>query len=353
MSWDFGDGFDFWSTLADGIAPNNWFTGANATTSAVITRFDVGRAVSIGNGGYLYRVLSGNRTVMFFNFGNYYNSSIVPPGQGTIQYYINLLDVSTAQCSITFFNDGSIKLMSAINGGGSVLATYTNAFSGFQWNHFQIKVTINNTTGSIHIRKDGATSDSFSATGLNTRNGTANNYINQFDIVNRNALQVVPTVLDDFYCFTGDDATAPADFQGDVRAFQVMPNGNSTPLQFTPSTGTNWSAVAKLVPAATPNVADATVGHKDLYTVTPLPYTPNSIVCVVGKMFSHKSDTTPFTVQLDVKSVSTVVSSPTLALASTNQWCLKPMAVDPATSAAWLPAAVNAALLGPEVVSSP
>ena len=62
----------------------------------------------------------------------------------------------------------------------NVLSTYSSAFSGSGvWTAFEFEITINNTTGAWHVRKDGATSDSFSASSLNTRGGTANNYANK------------------------------------------------------------------------------------------------------------------------------------------------------------------------------
>jgi hypothetical protein len=354
MSWEFGDGFDFWATAPDGIAPNNWYTSALATTLSSPTRFNVGRSLGLSAGWSISQVMTGNRTVMFFNFAYYFELGIVLPGAGTLQHILTFYDSGSAQCSISFWSDGSIRLMSGGSGTGSTLATYNGAFSSEQWNHWQFKITINGSTGSIHIRKDGKTSDNFSATGLNTQNGgTGNAYMNQFKLEGNNALGVSTFHVDDFYCFTGDDGTDPHDFQGDIRALQIMPNGNSTPLQFTPSTGANWQCVDKLIPATTPNVSDGTVGHKDYYTVTPMPYLPTSIICVVAKMFSAKSDTNPFTDQVNVISNVTEVSSPTLPLASSNGWCLKPMTVDPDTSVAWTRDGVNAAILGPEVVSSP
>jgi hypothetical protein len=287
---------------------------------------------------------------MFINFAAMANYELTP-GSSSNQFCINCYDTGAhLQCSIATRSNGSIIVTTAANGGGSILATFNNVFTSFQYIHYQIKLVINNSTGSVSIRRNGNTSNDFSATGLNTRSGSTNSYIN---LIQLNGFGSNNTYVDDFYMFTGDDATAPADFQGDVRAYQLMPNGNSTPLQFTPSTGANWQCVNKLVPATTPFVSDSTVGHQDFYTVSPLPSIPLTIVCVVGKMYANISDTTAYTVKVNVTSAATTVSSANLSLASTNRWCLKPMTVDPATSVAWLQAAVDAATLGPEIVSSP
>src|SRR6185436_13829308 len=97
-------------------------------------------------------------------------------------YALQLLDGTTIQCSVVFRSDGAIILTS---GGvlGTVLATYSGAFPvGSTWYAFEIEVVVNNTTGSITVRKNGSTSADFTLGSLNTRGGTANNYANKMQV---------------------------------------------------------------------------------------------------------------------------------------------------------------------------
>jgi hypothetical protein len=66
----------------------------------------------------------------------------------------------------------------------------------------------------------------------------------------------------------------------------------------------------------------------------------------------QKSDAGTRTAAAQLKSGGTTVASPTLTLTPSNwQWAWRMDLVDPATSAAWTAAAVNAAQIGPRVVA--
>ena len=146
------------------------------------------------------------------------------------EWGLQFLDGATAQCTVVFESGGNITLRS---GGisGSVLATYPTAYTSQTWAHFQIKVVINNTTGSIAIRKDGATSDSFAATGLNTRGGTANNYASKVAVASYITGNTT-YYFDDLLLYSGSGA-APNDWVGDIRAVALMPNADTAQKQFT------------------------------------------------------------------------------------------------------------------------
>jgi hypothetical protein len=147
---------------------------------------------------------------------------------------VQFLDGSTAQCTVVFESSGNIVLKSG-GATGTVLATYSGAFTASTWNHFQVKVVINNTTGSITVRKDGATSDTWSATGVNTRGGTANNYANKVGVVSGSG-SAVSSYFNDLLFYSGSGA-APNTWIGDVRALQLLPNADTAQRDFSRSTG--------------------------------------------------------------------------------------------------------------------
>src|SRR5262249_2098610 len=123
---------------------------------------------------------------------------------GTTEGYIILTDGGTNQCAVVIEANGDITLRSGTF-SGTVLARYSAAFTVTAWTHFQIRVVIDPSAGSFTVRKNGATTDSFSATGLNTRGGTTNSYANGLSIgCNTGPGQI--WYLDDFLCFSGSGA---------------------------------------------------------------------------------------------------------------------------------------------------
>jgi hypothetical protein len=168
----------------------------------------------------------------------------------TLGANIQMVDVATVQCSIVFRSDGAILLTSGAP-TGTVLATYTGAVPvANTWYAFEIEVVVNNTTGSFTVRKNGNTSNDFFLGSLNTRGGTANNYVNFIGI----GQQVSITAqIDDF--FWRSDASSVA-WLGDIRCFTRMPASDSS-VQFsrTPTSNTQTPVTASTTGAVTAGTA--------------------------------------------------------------------------------------------------
>lgn len=89
-----------------------------------------------------------------------------------------LLDGSTKQLTVSFCSDGAIRVYRGGGAGsGALIATFNGAVTGQTWAQWEIKAVIDDAAGSIEIRKNGATSNTYSATALDTKN-TSNTYIN-------------------------------------------------------------------------------------------------------------------------------------------------------------------------------
>jgi hypothetical protein len=407
----------------------------------------------------------------------------------TLGTFFQLSDGATNQCCIVFRSDGAILLTSATP-AGTVLATYTGAVTAANtWFAFEFEVVINATTGSFAVRKNGNTSNDFSAASLNTRPGT-NAYANKLtlgmsgtvfaqqidDLLWRSDTSSVPWV-GDVRCYTrmpASDASVQfsrspspvpvtpfvvsttgvkasgagvmgaftAPYTGTISSASVSLNaggtGNlkaaiydatrttplatsnavvnpvagantitfGTPLSVTQGTtyyfavdqdfsitynissaGTGFtfttayasfpatspatttgqqSAVFTAIIAPTLNsqfvnepqqdgvttyVYDSTVGHADFYNIAALGSTPASVVAVTTRGFIEKSDAGARTGTVQLKSGATTVAAPTISLNTNFGWAWRTDVVDPNTSAAWTPANVNAAQIGPVVIS--
>jgi hypothetical protein len=102
---------------------------------------------------------------------------------------------------------------------------------------------------------------------------------------------------------------------------------------------------------ATTYVYDNNVGDSDFYSIGAISITPTSTICVTVRGFMQKSDAGFRQGAIQMKSGSTTVATPSLNLTNGWQWVWRTDTVDPATSTAWTPTAVNNLQVGPTVVA--
>jgi len=232
MGWIVGDGFDYYSAAGD-VARSVWdVVNANFTlgAGAAQTRFNAGQSLVKSSGAvYLQKNMLTNEATIYAAVAFYVQGpfSVTTPG-----WYLQYRDGVNKQCTVTFDFDGAIRVRSGAE-TGTVLATFAAAYASDVWTHFQVRVVIDGAAGSVTIRKNGQTSDTFTATGLNTRGGSANNYANVV------ALGFGGPIGNAFYCddllfFSGSGA-APNTWVGDARAVALLPAADTAQKQFTPS----------------------------------------------------------------------------------------------------------------------
>jgi hypothetical protein len=104
--------------------------------------------------------------------------------------------------------------------------------------------------------------------------------------------------------------------------------------------------------ALTSYVYDSTVGHNDLYTLPALASGPTSVVAVTTIGYFQKSDAGTRNAAMQLKSGATTVQSTSTALSPSGwSWLYRNDLVDPNTSAAWAPSAVDSLQIGPVVTA--
>jgi len=226
MAWNFGDSFDLYAASADMINGywDSQVTPANQFLQA--GRFAGSRALVLAGASSLVKSSGVNDPVHHFVVSFQQTAAISGSSLGN---YFTLFDGATAQCSIVFRSDGAILLQSGAV-GGTTLATYTGAFPLVStWYAFEFEIVINNTTGSIAIRKNGNTVNDFFLGSLNTRPTSTNNYANKLQI-GQNTL-VNAQAFDDLFWQSG---AATGAWLGDLRCYTRMPASNQS-VQFTPA----------------------------------------------------------------------------------------------------------------------
>lgn len=238
MAYFFGDGFDLYSNGAITDCAGYWDGSfGNGSTFALATsgRFAQSRSIQGQGFGtpapYITKTSSINDAVHHISTA-YKQDSI--SGTSACPIWITLYDGTTAQCSICFNANGSIQFTSGAY-NGTVLANYNGAVTSPNvWYQFEFEIVINNTTGSIAVRKNGNVTNDFSLGSLNTRNST-NNYANKIGLGSANTGFALAWI-DDFL-WRSDASAVP--WSGDVRCYTRMP-ASDVQAQFT-KTATTYS----------------------------------------------------------------------------------------------------------------
>jgi hypothetical protein len=234
MAYFFGDGFDLYTQLTDcgsywdgtfgssvslGISTTGRFAGSRSLTGLLSLATP-----------YITKTSGTNDAVHHLSLALQQTNALAG---ATSCIFFTLTDGATAQCTVIFRQDGTL-LLQAGGAGGTTLATYVGALTAINtWYQFEIEIVINNTTGSITVRKNGNTSNDFTATGLNTR-VSANNYANKIGLGcgNSTAFQFI----DDFL-WRSDAASVP--WLGDIRCSTRMPAADVA-VQFSPSNAVGY-----------------------------------------------------------------------------------------------------------------
>ena len=229
MAFILGDSFDLVSSASDLVASGVWtFCDTNYASFSATSRFNFGQSLKfVGGAGstICYRnSLSASSNTVYFAF------SLLPTASNGS--FISGRDAGSAQFTVIFDSPNNNIVIKTGNYNGTTVATFTNAFTNNIWTHFQIKVLIDVSVGEIYIRKNGNTVDDFSATNINTRDGTSNNFLTGVGI-GPSTFASIYTYIDDFLMF---DNTGPTlnTWTGDLRCYVVYPNGNGAQTQFTP-----------------------------------------------------------------------------------------------------------------------
>lgn len=263
MAQIWSESFDYYAVATD-IATR--YPGAGIIVSGSLTAntaFGSGQAYSHASGQTLVLPIpwGSNETTIYGSIRLQWASTGAVAGS---YIYVTFQDGSNNQCTIRWNGDGSIGIYS---GGptGTLLQTYTGMFSLNAWDSWQFKVVINNTAGSVELRKDGATTDTISLTGVNTRAGSSNSYANTFTL-GGNSAATAAWRLDDFFLCSGSGA-APNGWLGDIRAMQQVPAGQ-TQAQFSQGGTTSETLGLAGTSGANNNVGANTIYYQGLYTPT-------------------------------------------------------------------------------------
>jgi len=346
--YSFGDGFDCYSAVAD-MATGYWDSigaGSIFALSPSGGRFG-GQAIASTTFASAFFTKTSGVNDAVHHIAVAYKPTLAISGT-LLGAFFQLLDGTTGQCAIVFKSNGDILLTSG-TAGGATLATYTGAFTVTDtWYHFEIEVGINNTTGSFKVRKDGNSTEDYTATGLNTRPTSTNNYANK--LVFGQQTNNSNFYIDDL--FWRSDASSVA-WLGDICCHTRMPASDASVTWSRSGGASNFSNVDEAQQNTTTDyVYSSTAGQEDFYGIASIASTPATVIATTVRAYAIKSDIGTRTAAVQLKSGATTVASSTLTLTTSGwQWAWRMDLTDPDTGSAWTAAAVNAVNIGPKIVA--
>lgn len=251
-----------------------------------------------------------------------------PPDKITVRF----MEGTTEHAKVVLTAGGQIVLTA----GETVSVSSVSAIGTATWRHFALGVHCA-TTGSYEVRIDESSDGWLPLAVADTQNG-GTGVIDNIQIWGGGYTR---PVIDDLHFVFGNELV----WLGDRRVDRLLLDANSTPQDWAPSSGNAWERLNAGDGYVSANVDEAT----SLFTLDNLPYVPNIIDGVAVRSLMDKSDAGSRGAAVVLKSGATEAESTELALSTDTLGVTHVFKVDPATSAAWTPNAVNALKAGVRV----
>lgn len=254
-----------------------------------------------------------------------------------------LLDSASVQCAVYYNTSGQVEFRR----GTTLLETSASVvFALNTWCYLELKVTIAN-GGSYEIRVNGT--NVLSNVSIDTQ-ATANAYAQTMKLWGVSAGGSGRGLTYDDWYIADDSAGDVTDFLGSHRAITLYPNAEGDLIEWTPSTGTDNSALVDETPhnSDTDYVESSTVGQQDIYQ-----FQDATLVQIAGVQINavcRETDATPFSIKLVAKSGATTDEGSAQSIGTTSYVTRsRVMEHDPDTAAPWDDAGVDAAQFGVEL----
>ncbi len=257
-----------------------------------------------------------------------YNGS---SASSTVGFVLQFRLSGATQASVFFRSDGFIQAFRNTTAGTSLGVSAGTVLVG-SWQWFSVEADIDNTgafnvyvNGALVLAVTGDTQQQASPGFDQVLFGTIGSASIDFD-------------LDDIVITDNTETEIPEQYWVLLAA-----SGNGTPLEFTPSAGTNWENVDENPPSAADYNETAVSGDTDMYSYPNLPFVPTAISAVATVLYASRDGAiTGFAAEIN--SGGTLDTGPTVspAAAGVDTLSYAFFAQDPDTLADWTESAVNA-----------
>ncbi len=249
----------------------------------------------------------------------------------TVGFVVQFRLSGNVQCCVFFRSDGFVQAFRNTTAGTSLGVSAGTVLVGV-WQWFSIEANVAN-AGAFNVYVNGALV--LTVAGDNQQQASPG-----FDQV------LFGTIGDAAVDLDLDDITITDNTETEIpEQYWVLlaPTGNGTPLQFTPSAGTNWENVDENPPSSADYNETATTAQVDLYTYPNLPFVPTAISAVQSVLYASRDGSiTGFASRIESASFTTAGPTVSPAAAGVDTLAYAFFPTDPATSADWTESAVNA-----------
>ena len=235
--------------------------------------------------------------------------------------------------------------LSVVNSAGTVLATSASpVIVASAWQHIEAKALLSATVGTFEVRVEGVAVADLTLTGVNTVGSATPITCAQMAFYSPTNASFAPTnyFVKDFVVW--DDAgTLNNDFMGSISIYELIPDGDTSLTWALSSGSTGYSLIDEAPPVDSDYIyAVDPAPAADKMSLTNLPPDVTSVRGLITIVRSLKTDGGDGNLQVGmVSGVSTGLGSDRPITTAATYW-QDVFEVDPATSAAWTPVAVDA-----------
>lgn len=304
-------------------------------------------------------IFHASKTELYYAFG-FYRSGTESSAAPSHVVFATTDTAGNVNNALTVEDDGSVRAY-YINGAGAspgtgqfvLIGTSATVVPNTTWVHFEVHiVAATGATGTYEVKLNGATV--ISATSQRTAQSNANlgSLILQFVRMQTVGNSGTFKAFDDLRV-NDTSGSLNNTWCGDESILMLTPNAAGDSAQFSrggADSGTNYTQVDELPPnALTDYVYDSTVGHLDLYNLSTVTVVSVSAVEVLMQAFNV--DGSGGSVNVVTKTAAGQSDGAAQTVVGSPLYLKRLLETDPADSAAWTQAKINALQVGPKIAS--
>jgi hypothetical protein len=348
MSLLFCDGFD----TGDYLSKWSSYTvsGTPTTTPSTSSPFSAGKSLNFAGtaNGQWSRLSQTIPAVVTVYIGFAINVMVRPSGSNGDQAVLHLLGDGGTTSHVELWIPISGPFQWRRGGNATPLGSFTTPMANNQWYYVEARITISDTIGEITWRVDGNVDGSL--TNIDTKNAGTNTSFDTVQIgwtTSTGSGTPGTMLIDDFYV-ADTSGSRNNSFLGPIRIQTLSPNAAGSDTGLTPTAGSNYQNVSDQN-ASSYNYS-AVVGTRDSYNLPDLAVGTSAVLAVRNVVTGQNSDAGAGGFKPVVRSGGTIYYDPTVTVGATSKvYSQAVRETDPATSAAWTVAGVNALQVGAEV----
>lgn len=337
----YGSGLTGVGNMEDGLYSN--ILGQVGTALSEPTTFRVRTGtyafqLSSGTGGQGFRRIFGaDKSTIGFGYAAYIETLPLTDGGMVLANFLN--NAAQDICSVTVSTTGQFQVRTgAIN--GTIRATSAPVLVPGAFQHIEMKVHFNNTTGSVEIRLNGATVVNASGINLDAQGaGLAAQVRVGQGVANAD------WSIDDMFLWD-TSGSYNNDFIGDKKVYTLFPSADTAVADWTPDTGgVGFSRINEATPADASYIQGNDPGDVSEFEVQDLPANVSAISAVMSQSRMYKTDAGTSNVQISLLSGAAAADGADRPMTTAATYWCDVFEEDPDTSSAWTKIGVDAMLV--------